>query len=78
MIHRLLCLTLLVLTVSCRTAPVPDATAVLWTRTAAEYAACGYQTYMESARQRFRERPDPEQEKKLEQEFKRLKEELSV
>jgi hypothetical protein len=33
---------------------------------------------MESARQRFRERPDPEQEKKLEQEFKRLKEELSV
>jgi hypothetical protein len=33
---------------------------------------------MESARQRFRERPEPEQEKKLEQEFKRLKEELSV
>jgi len=33
---------------------------------------------MESARQRFRKRPDPEQEKKLEQEFKRLKEELSV
>jgi hypothetical protein len=33
---------------------------------------------MESARRRFRERPDPEQEKKLEQEFKRLKEELSV
>jgi acid phosphatase len=45
MIHRLLCLTLLVLTVSCRTAPAPDATAVLWTRTAAEYAACGYQAY---------------------------------
>lgn len=45
MIQRLICLTLLVLTVSCRNAPVPDPTAVLWTRTAAEYAACGYQAY---------------------------------
>ena len=33
---------------------------------------------MESARQRFKEQPDPQQEEKLEREFKRLKEELSV
>jgi len=45
MIYRLLCLILLILTVSCQTGPVPDATGVLWTRTAAEYTACGYQAY---------------------------------
>lgn len=33
---------------------------------------------MESARQRFRARPDPQQEEKLEREFQRLKEETSV
>lgn len=33
---------------------------------------------MESARRRFKAQPDPQQEEKLEREFKRLKEELSV
>lgn len=45
MIGRMLCLALLLFTAACRSAPVSDGTAVLWTRTAAEYAACGYQAY---------------------------------
>jgi 5'-nucleotidase (lipoprotein e(P4) family) len=41
----MLCLALLLLTASCRSAPALDTTGVLWTRMAAEYAACGYQAY---------------------------------
>ena len=44
-IGRRVCLALMLFTVSCQSGPAPDATGVLWTRTAAEYAACGHQAY---------------------------------
>jgi acid phosphatase len=44
-IGRMLCLGLFLSMAACQSPPVPDTTAVLWTRTAAEYAAGGYQAY---------------------------------
>lgn len=42
---RLICFGMLLLILSCTPKMAPDPTSVLWARTAAEYPACGFQTY---------------------------------